>query len=168
MQIVKYTKFKFKGDVVVMRIKQKFTVEERTEIGFAKNELTEAPLLERHLKNLKQRHKQLKAELADLGYRGAKLSKVPGNGCKPRGCTMRSMLIEEKLDEVREIEREIKKVEAQLKKITKTLAKMPTKKYYDILIKKYVTRTKTTQQDWNLRNYNLADAYLEYYHTRYN
>ena len=151
--------------MLFMRIKQEFTVEERTEIGFAKNELTQAHLLERYLKNLKQRHKQLKAELGDLGYRCAKLSKTPGSGCKPRGCTMRSMLIEEKLDEVREIEREIDKVKVQLKKITRTLAKMPTKKYYDILIQKYITRAKTTKQISNMRYKHLDDALLEYYHS---
>lgn len=159
----------FQGDVVVMRSEQKFTVAELEQIGKSKHRLMRIQLLERHLENLEQRRRQIKAELGNLGYRGAKLSPLNGNGCKPHGCgTIRRMLIEEKLDELREIEREIDKVKEQLKKIVKTLHKMPTKIYADILIKMYVTRAKTTQRDWNLRNYHLDDAYLEFYHTWHN
>lgn len=121
-----------------MRIKQKFTVAELEQIAKSKHRLMRIQLLERHLKDLYQCLRDNIDELAGLGYRGNKLSKVPGNGCKPRGCsTARDIHIEETIDEQRELIRKIKKADAELTKIVKTLHKMPTKLYSEILIKKY-------------------------------
>ncbi len=149
-----------------MRIKQKFTVEELNQIGSAKHRLERTILLERHLKNLYECLQENIAELAGLGYRGNKLSKAPGNGCKPRGCsTAQEILIVETIDEQNELRHKIKKADTELKKIVKTLHKMPTKLYSDILIQKYVSRTRTTQRERDLRRYHLDDAYLEFYDT---
>ena len=151
-----------------MRIKQKFTLAELEQIGKSKHRLMRIELLERHLKNLYQCLQENITELAGLGYRGTKLSKVPGNGCKPRGCsTARDIHIEETIDEQKELTRKIKKADTELTKIVKTLHKMPTKLYSDILIKKYITKTRTTQRERYLRRYHLDDAYLEFYYTWY-
>lgn len=148
-----------------MRIKLKFTLAELEQIGKSKHRLMRIELLERHLKNLYRCLQDNIAELTELGYRKNKLSKAPGTGCKPRGCTAKEMLLEKAIDEQNEVKCKMKKAEIELKKIVKILHKMPTDSYKDILIKKYVTRTKMTQRDRDLRRYHLDDAYLEFYRT---
>lgn len=105
-------------------------------------------------------------DLENLGCHGVKLSEIPGNGCKPRGYnTAREILIDRKIDKKDELERKIEEAEKELEKIVETITKMPTKKYSDILIQKYVTKTKVTKQISGMRYRHLYDAYLEFYHT---
>lgn len=149
-----------------MPVKQKFTAEEWDQIGKSKHRLKRIPIIEDQLKRLVKKIQETSIDLAGLGYRGIKLSPLNGNGCKPRGYnTAITTLIVAMIGIRDDLIRKKNAAEAELEKIVRTLPKMPTKLYSEILIQKYITRAKTTKQISNMRYKHLDDALLEYYHS---
>ena len=151
-----------------MRASQKFSPAELEQIESAKQIFMRIPFLKRCLQNGKESIKKMDADLISLSCRRAKLSEMPGNGCKRPGYNTAYTYIDKKIDEKDELERKKDSVKAELKKIEETIDKMPTKLYRDILTRLYYdisNGTKTTQHDRDLRRYHINNAYLEFYHT---
>lgn len=145
-----------------------FSSEEQTCINIGKKILTEITPLKRHLERLAAVKRRIVSKMTALEYRRAKLSKAPGNGCKPRGTsTLPSVKMCGLMDELGAIEEEITETEVKLNKIMNTIFKVPTERYRDILLKKYVTREKVSAKERDLRYYYLYPAYLEFYSTYY-
>lgn len=141
-----------------------FTSEELASINIAKEKLIEITPSLRHLQRLAAAEKRIENKLEVLGCRRAKLSPLHGNGCKPRGTSPTMNLHMCKLlDELSEIEEEINITKHKINKVRNAIDVMPTAKYRDILLKKYITKEKTTQRDWNLRYCFLNAAYLEFF-----
>jgi len=108
--------------------------------------------------------RKIVSKLEVLGDHRARFSPLGGNGCKPRGTSlMLNSHMCKLLDELSDIENEKIETETKLNRIINAIFAMPTEKYKDILIKKYITKEKTTQQDWNLRYCFLDIACLEFF-----
>lgn len=145
-----------------------FSSEEQTCINIGEKILTEIAPLKRHLERLAAVKRRIVSKMTALEYRRAKLSKAPGNGYKPRGTsTLPSVEMCRLMDELGAIEEEIIATELKLNRILNAIWEMPTERYRDILLKKYVTKEKTTQRDWNLNYCFLSAAYLEFFRIYY-
>lgn len=68
-----------------MRASQKFSPAELEQIESAKQIFMRIPFLKRCLQNGKESTKKMDADLISLSCRRAKLSEMPGNGCKRPG-----------------------------------------------------------------------------------
>ena len=145
-----------------------FSSEEQTCINIGKKILTEITPLKRHLERLAAVKRRIVSKMTALEYRRAKLSKAPGNGCKPRGTsTLPSVKMCGLMDELGAIEEEITETEVKLNKIMNTIFKVPTERYKDILLKKYVTNSVLSGNDRLIRFRYLDAACLEFYNTYY-
>lgn len=145
-----------------------FSSEEQACINLGKERLTEITPLKRHLERLAAVERKIIDKMAALGYRRAKLSPLNGNGCKPRGTsTQPSTKMCRLIDELGAIKEEITETEVKLNKIMNTIFKMPTERYKDILLKKYVTNSVLSGNDRLIRFRYLDAACLEFYNTYY-
>ncbi len=141
-----------------------FNSEELACINIAQEKLLDIAHLTRHLQRLAAAEKKISGKLEALGYRRARLSPLNNNGSKPRGTNFTANLhMYELLDELIEIEDEKSETEAKLNRIINAIFTMPTERYKDILIKKYLAKEKTTQRDWNLRYCFFDAACLEFF-----
>lgn len=145
-----------------------FSSEEQACINLGKERLTEIAPLKRHLERLAAAERKIVSKMTALGCRRAKLSPLNGNGCKPRGTsTQPSMKMCRLMDELGAIKEEITETEVKVNKIMNTIFKMPTERYKEILLKKYVTSDKVSARERDLRYYYLYPAYLEFYNIYY-
>ena len=145
-----------------------FSAEEQACIGLSREKLIEITPLRRYMSRLAAAEKKIVSKMTALGCRRAKLSPLNGNGCKPRGTTMTpNIKMCRLMDELGAIREEMIETEVKLNKIINAIFKMPTERYRDILLKKYVTGDKVSARERDLRYYYLYPAYLEFYNTYY-
>lgn len=141
-----------------------FSSEEQACIDLGKAKLIEIAPLKRHLERLAAAERKIVAKMVALGCRRAKLNPLNGNGCKPRGTTAtpnsKMCRLFEELGAVKE---EMIETEFKLNRITNAIFKMPTERYRDILLKKYVINVVLSDNDRQLRRRYLLLAYLEFY-----
>ena len=145
-----------------------FSSEEQTCINIGEKILTEIAPLKRHLERLAAVKRRIVSKMTALEYRRAKLSKAPGNGCKPRGTsTLPSVEMCRLMDELGAIEEEIIATELKLNRILNAIWEMPTERYRDILLKKYVINSVLSDNERKLRQRYLKSAYLEFFRIYY-
>lgn len=141
-----------------------FTSEEQACISLGREKLTEIAPLKRHLERLAAAEKKIVSKMVALGCRRAKLSPLNGNGCKSRGTnTLPSIKMCKFIDELGDIREEMIETEVKLNKIMNAIFKMPTQRYRNILLKKYVVNVVLSDADRQLRRRYLLLAYLEFY-----
>lgn len=141
-----------------------FTSEELASINIAKEKLIEITPLMRHLQRLAAAEKRIENKLEVLGCRRARLSPLNGNGCKPRGTSPTMNLHMCKLlDELSEIEEEINITKHKINKVRNAIDVMPTARYRDILMKKYIIHDVLSENDRKLRQRYINAAYLEFF-----
>lgn len=145
-----------------------FSSEEQACINLGKERLTEIAPLKRHLERLAAAERKIVSKMTALGCRRAKLSPLNGNGCKPRGTSpLPTTKMCRLIDDLGAIREAITETEVKLNKIMNTIFKMPTERYKDILLKKYVTSGVLSDNDRKLRQRYLNSACLEFYNAYY-
>ena len=141
-----------------------FASEELASINIAKEKLMEINALMRHLQRLAAVEKRIENKLEVLSCRRAKLSPLNGNGCKPRGSSPTvNLQMCKLLDELSEIEEEINITKHKINKVRNAINVMPTARYRDILMKKYIMHDVLSENDRKLRQRYINSAYLEFF-----
>lgn len=141
-----------------------FNAEERASIEIAKEKLIEITPLTRHLARLAAAERKIFSKLEALGYRRESLSQLKSSWCKPYGTSIQSELHMCKLlDELIEVGDEKIATETKLNRIINAIFAMPTEKYKDILIKKYLIHEVLSTSDRQSRHRYLNNAYLEFF-----
>lgn len=145
-----------------MRSKNCFSSEERTSIGIAKDKLTEIYSLKRYIERLQAAKKQVWLRLSNTGYRAPRLTQFI-NDRQSYSDGILSWNICKLLDESKRIDEEFTIAKERFNMIIYAINGMPTEKFREILIKKYVVGGKTTQRDRDFRYNYLNNAYLEFF-----